>query len=638
MIRSRSRSRNPKNVTQQRDLRTDHLLEPSTREASLWSISTVRCAALEAGLLTTTNSAALQIAWVVAAATAAAALWLCGSWIFATGAGLTSFTHSAVAFVALVTMAVAFVALVTMAAAACCDSGAQLWRAAGLLVAWAQLWRIAAFRRAACWERRLACEYFRGRVVGGAEVDILLGDGAFAPARLLAGGGAEVLLAAPSALRWLLKAPLRVVVVPPTAARLGPDCSLDGGACEERRYDLARVYADPALRQRYGAAQYLSAPALLLEHGSATMLAVLLKAPDLGVDPRTLALASRSSVNACTQCWIEREGRSARFYVPRTGRSLPVRVARLADRTLYHGPRVSDRSDMQGSPALPVLTIAKSRAGRGGTLRASPFLRNHASIVSRVAADPELDAVQRTESAAMVAEMIPATIAAFDALSAAATPNAAAQRHGARRGRDGGMGGGTNEIRLTVDLASALLRVASPPGLTRAHAPTRSSRERAAPRQAVPARRLLTHTRLSDKQEAPPHDGARDHVLFYNIVLFLTTADPVAADGPPEDWRVLAFPHQSIAFTLEHGTVLVWLPQFSPHFQSVSLSPLSFNQVTLSAQLQRHSAVVNLDGQLAREEDVVAARRTALVQADAPSALSEEASTQVRNVLNVIAA
>ena len=42
-----------------------------------------------------------------------------------------------------------------------------------------------------------------------------------------------------------------------------------------------------------------------MEEGSAALLALLLKAPDIGVDPRALALASRASVDACTQCWVE---------------------------------------------------------------------------------------------------------------------------------------------------------------------------------------------------------------------------------------------------------------------------------------------------------------------------------------------
>jgi len=322
--------------------------------------------------------------------------------------------------------------------------------------------------------------------------------------------------------------------------------------------------------------------------------------------------------------------------VPSKGRSLPVRVAGLPDRELYHGPRVSGRSDRQGSPVLPVLTISQSRAGRGGALRASPFIRNHDTIVNRVAEDAKLTPAERLASAAIVADMVPTLSSAFDALSDAAMPDAARLRRGARRRRGGDMGGGTNEVRLTVDLVRTKTSFLSRP---------------------------RSQTPLS--QEAPPHDGERDHVLYvsstlvvlprahllpvsntasctryYNIVLFLTTADPVAADGPPSTWRVLAFPHQQIAFTIQHATVLVslsaqqtgappreaksltpvfapkqvWLPQFSPHFQSCALSEeLSFNQVTLSAQLQHHPAVVDPDGYLAREEDAVAARRAALV-------------------------
>ena len=70
-----------------------------------------------------------------------------------------------------------------------------------------------------------------------------------------------------------------------------------------RRYDLARVYADPDLREKHGTTQYLSAPALVMEEGSAALLALLLKAPDIGVDPRALALASRASTPAHSAGW-----------------------------------------------------------------------------------------------------------------------------------------------------------------------------------------------------------------------------------------------------------------------------------------------------------------------------------------------
>jgi len=176
---------------------------------------------------------------------------------------------------------------------------------------------------------------------------------------------------------------------------------------------------------------------------------------------------------------------------------------------------------------------------------------------------------------------------------------------------------------------------------------------------------------------APPHDGSSAHVLYYNIVLFLTTAEPVASDGPPSAWRVLAFPGQNIAFTIQHATVLVcpserkvshpdnlsfprffppkkcasknvarsnnrsppcqqvWLPHFSPHFQSFPLGKLSFNQVTLSAQLQHHASVIDGDGPLARAETELAALRAALVAPALPSVLlGPEATARVRRMVD----
>jgi len=102
---------------------------------------------------------------------------------------------------------------------------------------------------------------------------------------------------------------------------------------------------------------------------------------------------------------------------------------------------------------LPVLTVAQSRAGRGGALRSSPFLRHHDAIVSRVAEDAKLTPDRRLASAALVANMVPTLKTAFDALSDAAMPDAARLRRGASgRRRGAGMGGGTNEVSVTVDL------------------------------------------------------------------------------------------------------------------------------------------------------------------------------------------
>jgi len=207
---------------------------------------------------------------------------------------------------------------------------------------------------------------------------------------------------------------------------------------------------------------------------------------------------------------------------------------------------------------LPVLTVAQSRAGRGGALRSSPFLRHHDTIVNRVSEDPKLTPPQRIASAAIVEAMVPTLKTAFDALSDAAMPDAARLRRGAsRRRRGAGMGGGTNEVRVTVDLVREdsnppLLApentelTSPPPPLTGGTTPRRLS----GPRLVCEPITLVFFgggailTRLF-------------RCRYYNLVLFLTTSDPVSADGPPSTWRVLAFPLQQIAFTIQHGTVLV---------------------------------------------------------------------------------
>jgi len=270
--------------------------EPSSSGATIWSTSTQRHALCRAPLLATISDAASQIAHLTALAIAALALccWLLEpKWLDTV---VSSPARSVAALAA---------AAACWPSAASCDR-ATLERAAGLLMAWVQLWlHDPAFRRAALWERRLACEFFAGRRVVAAEAALLWGDGPYAAARMLAGGEAQALLEEGSAWRWAERPTLRVVVVGPTAARFGSDCALDGGKCEQRRYDLARIYDSPELREKHGATQYLSAPALVMEQGSAALLALLLKAPDIGVDPRALALASRASVDACTQCWVE---------------------------------------------------------------------------------------------------------------------------------------------------------------------------------------------------------------------------------------------------------------------------------------------------------------------------------------------
>lgn len=123
---------------------------------------------------------------------------------------------------------------------------------------------------------------------------------------------------------------------------------------------------------------------------------------------------------------------------------------------------------------------------------------------------------------------------------------------------------------------------------------------------------------------------ARDVLLHYNTVLFLTDADPVAADGPPESWRVLAFPFQDTAVTLRHSTVLTWLPWAMPHFQTAPAHEVGFKLVTLSAQLQAHPRVVHTEGRLASAQATVQAVRAGLApEGSMPTVLGSAVSALV---------
>ena len=104
-------------------------------------------------------------------------------------------------------------------------------------------------------------------------------------------------------------------------------------------------------------------------------------------------------------------------------------------------------------------------------------------------------------------------------------------------------------------------------------------------------------------------------MLHYNTVLFLSDVDAVAADGPAESWRLLAFPLQGVAATLRHATVLTWLPWALPHFQTAPAHALGFKLVTLSAQLQAHPRVVYAEGRLASAQAAVQRVRDELAPA-----------------------